>query len=108
MYDIVLLVLLLMLVIVICALVWAGFLAKSKNTRAAALVEHLSTFLLGAFFGHKTSIGMNLACLLSFLSQDFMVKDLTLQSCNIEVPDLGGFSECIKTHPSCNARIDRI
>jgi hypothetical protein len=52
-YNIVILVLLLILLLIIGALVWAGCLAKSKNVRAAALVEHFSTFLLGAFLGTK-------------------------------------------------------
>jgi hypothetical protein len=27
---------------------------------------------------------------------------LTLQTCNIEVPDLVGVLECVKNYPSCN------
>jgi hypothetical protein len=29
----------------------------------------------------------------------FHAGDLTLQTCNIEVPDLTGFPECVKYHP---------
>jgi hypothetical protein len=48
-YNIVILALFVVLLLIIGALVWAGFLAKSKNARAAVLIEHFSTFLLGAF-----------------------------------------------------------
>jgi uncharacterized protein YjbI with pentapeptide repeats len=41
------------LAIIIVALVYAGFIAKPKSTKAASVVEHFGSFLLGALFGTK-------------------------------------------------------
>jgi uncharacterized protein YjbI with pentapeptide repeats len=49
-------VVLMFVVVMVCSigvLLWAGFVAKKKNQKAAALVEHFGSFLLGAFFGTR-------------------------------------------------------
>jgi hypothetical protein len=43
------------MLLVILGLLWSGYLAPKKNAKAAALVEHFGTFLLGAFFGTRLS-----------------------------------------------------
>jgi hypothetical protein len=52
-FDIIVFVFASVMVVVIATLLWAGFLAKTKSAKAATLVEHFGTFLLGAFFGTK-------------------------------------------------------
>jgi len=52
-YNIIIFVFLTVVVCIIGVLLYAGFIAKSKNQKAAALVEHFGSFLMGAFFGTK-------------------------------------------------------
>jgi hypothetical protein len=54
-FDIIVFGFVFIMVVVILALLWSGYLAKKKNAKAAVLVEHFGTFLLGAFFGTRLS-----------------------------------------------------
>jgi uncharacterized protein YjbI with pentapeptide repeats len=52
-FDVMVFIFVLVMVGTIATLLWSGFIAKTKNAKAAAIVEHFGSFLLGAFFGTK-------------------------------------------------------
>jgi hypothetical protein len=52
-FDIIVFVFVVAMIGIIATLLYSGFLAKTKNVKAANLVEHFGTFLLGAFFGTR-------------------------------------------------------
>ena len=52
-FDIIVFLFVVVLFVMMLTLIWAGYVAKTKSTKAATLCEHFGTFLLGAFFGHQ-------------------------------------------------------
>jgi uncharacterized protein YjbI with pentapeptide repeats len=52
-FDIIVFLFVGVLFVMMLTLVWAGYLAKTKSSKAATLCEHFGTFLLGAFFGRQ-------------------------------------------------------